>query len=205
MMPTGEARNPVLMDFVVIDVETATADPSSICQVGIASFLHGRLEEAWQSLVNPECDFAPAHVAVHGIHEDDLWHAPSWDKIYPEVNARLAGQIVFSHTLFDRVALERARVRFSLTECECRWVDSAKVARIAWSHFARGGYNLPSLAAHFGIAYRAHDALEDARCTGLMLLRAMEETALGAEQWLDRVVPRANPKRTRRARSEPAR
>jgi DNA polymerase-3 subunit epsilon len=188
------------MDFVVIDLETATADPSSICQVGIASFLHGRLEEGWESLVNPECDFAPAHIAVHGIHEDDLWQAPSWDKIYPEVHARLAGQIVVSHTLFDRIALERARVRFNLMECECRWLDSAKVARIAWSRFARGGYNLPSLAAHFGIAYRAHDALEDARCTGLMLLRAIEETALSAEELLVRVAPPVNPKRAGRQR-----
>jgi len=188
------------MDFVVIDVETATPDPSSICQVGIASFLHGQLEEEWQSLVNPECDFAPAHIAVHGIHEDDLWQAPSWDKIYPQVHARLAGQIVVSHTLFDRLALERARRRFDLMECECRWLDSAKVARIAWSCFARAGYNLPSLAAHFGIAYRAHDALEDARCTGLMLLRAMEETALSAEELLDRIAQPTKSKRVRRER-----
>ena len=192
------------MDFVVIDVETATPDPSSICQVGIASFLHGQLEDEWQSLVNPECDFAPAHIAVHGIHEDDLWQAPSWDKIYPEVHARLAGQIVVSHTLFDRIALERARTRFNLMELECRWLDSAKVARIAWSRFARGGYNLPSLAAHFGIAYRAHDALEDARCTGLMLLRAMEEAGLNAEEWLDRVAPRANLQKARRALRKPS-
>ena len=188
------------MDFVVIDVETASVDPSSICQVGIASFLHGQIEEEWQSLVNPECDFAPAHIAVHGIHEDDLWQAPSWDKIYPEVYARLAGQIVVSHTLFDRIALERARRRFHLMECECRWLDSAQVARIAWSRFARGGYNLPSLAAHFGIAYRAHDALEDARCTGLMLLRAIEETALSAEELLDRVAAPVKSKRVKRER-----
>jgi DNA polymerase-3 subunit epsilon len=41
------------MDFVVIDVETANADLSSICQVGIASFREGDLADTWESLVNP--------------------------------------------------------------------------------------------------------------------------------------------------------
>ena len=41
------------MDFVVIDVETANADLSSICQVGIASFRDGRLADSWVSLVEP--------------------------------------------------------------------------------------------------------------------------------------------------------
>jgi DNA polymerase-3 subunit epsilon len=43
------------------------------------------------------------------------------------------------------------------------------------------------MAAHLGIAYRAHDALEDARCAGLLLLRAIEETGISPEQWLIRV------------------
>ncbi|HXR38070.1 MAG TPA: BRCT domain-containing protein [Terracidiphilus sp.] len=43
------------------------------------------------------------------------------------------------------------------------------------------------MAAHFGIEYQAHDALEDARCAGLLLLRAIAETGLNPEQWLARV------------------
>jgi DNA polymerase-3 subunit epsilon len=40
---------------------------------------------------------------------------------------------------------------------------------------------------HFGIDYQAHNALEDARCAGLILLRAIAETDLNVEQWLERV------------------
>jgi len=35
-----------------------------------------------------------------------------------------------------------------------------------------------NVAAHFGIDYQAHDAFEDARCAGLLLLRAIAETGL---------------------------
>jgi DNA polymerase-3 subunit epsilon len=59
------------------------------------------------------------------------------------------------------------------------------VARVAWPELP--GYRLFNIADHFGIEYRAHDALEDARCAGLLVLRAVEETGLSPEQWLDRV------------------
>ena len=43
------------------------------------------------------------------------------------------------------------------------------------------------MAAHFGIDHQAHDALEDARCAGLLLLRAIADTGLSVEQWLTRM------------------
>jgi len=94
--------------------------------------------------------------------------------------------IVVSHTPFDRAALERACLRSNLTECECRWLDSARVARIAWPDFAGFGCGLSKVATRLGITYRAHDALEDARCAGLVLLRAIADTGLSPEEWLIR-------------------
>jgi DNA polymerase-3 subunit epsilon len=43
------------------------------------------------------------------------------------------------------------------------------------------------VAAHFGIDYKAHDAIEDARCAGQILLRAIADSGLSVEQWLTRV------------------
>jgi DNA polymerase III subunit epsilon len=174
-------------DFVVIDVETANPDLSSICQVGIASFQNGNLLEAWESLVNPEDNFSPFNISIHGIDETRVRNAPNWRNVFPQVALRLEEMIVVSHTPFDRAALGCACLRSNLTEFECRWLDSARVARIAWPECASCGYGLSKVAAHLGIKFRAHDALEDARCAGLMLLRAIENTGLSPEEWLVRV------------------
>ncbi len=91
------------------------------------------------------------------------------------------------HTPFDKLALTRACDRSGLTRCECTWLDSARVVRRAWPEFSKSGYRLSNVAAHFGIDYRAHDALEDARCAGMLLLRAIADTSLSLEQWLVRV------------------
>jgi DNA polymerase-3 subunit epsilon len=175
------------MDFVVIDVETANADLSSICQVGIASFRDGELADSWGSLVNPEGEFSAANVSIHGIEEFQVQYAPTWRAIFPHIASRLENRIVVSHTPFDQRALARACDRFNLPGCECIWLDSAKVVRMAWPQFSKSGYGLSNLAAYFGIDYHAHNALEDARCTGLLLLRAITETGLSPEQWLARI------------------
>jgi DNA polymerase-3 subunit epsilon len=65
------------MDFGIIDVETANADLASICQVGIASFRDGTLADSWVSLVNPEDEFSPINVSIHGIDENRVKDAPT--------------------------------------------------------------------------------------------------------------------------------
>jgi len=175
------------MDFVVVDVETANADLSSICQIGIAGFCGAALVETWESLVNPRDYFDPVNISIHGIDEERVADAPTWPEIFPEVNSRLQKRIVVSHTPFDRVALAQACACSALACCECVWLDSARVVRRTWPEFSRSGYGLSNVAAHFGIEYRAHDALEDARCAGLLLLRAIAETSISPEQWLVRV------------------
>lgn len=60
------------MKFVAIDVETANADMSSICQIGIAKFIDNRLDDEWSSLVNPENYFDPMNVFIHGITENRI-------------------------------------------------------------------------------------------------------------------------------------
>ena len=175
------------MDFVAVDVETANADLSSICQIGIASFRNGELAESWVSLVDPEDYFSAINVSVHGIDNYQVKGAPTWNGVFPQVASRLQGKITVCHTPFDRAALARACERYCLAGCECTWLDSARVARRAWPEFSRSGYGLSNIAAHFAVDYKAHDALEDARCAGLLLLKAISETGLSLEEWLVRV------------------
>ncbi len=172
------------MNFVAIDVETANADLSSICQVGIATFRDGALHSTWESLVNPKDHFDPINVSIHGIDESMVRHAPTWAAVFSVVDSLLRDNIAVSHTAFDRVAVTRACERALFSVCSCRWLDSARVVRRAWPMFAHSGYGLLHVAEHFGIEFDPHDALEDARCAGEILLRAIAETGVAPEQWL---------------------
>jgi len=175
------------MDFVAIDVETANTDLGSICQVGIAYFRDGSLADTWMSLVDPKDDFDAMNVSIHGIDEYRVKGSPTWTDVFPDVTSRLRDRIVVSHTAFDRISIARACDRANLSIFHCIWLDSAKVVRRAWPEFSRSGYGLSNVAAHFRIDYQAHDALEDARCAGELLLRAVAHTGLTIDQWITHV------------------
>lgn len=175
------------MNFVVIDVETANADLSSICQVGIARFVDGRLIQKYESLVNPEDEFDDMNVSIHGIDEEKVRASPNWAEVYPDVNGLMQDKIVVSHTFFDRVAVSRACEKYELCQANCQWLDSARVVRRTWPSFSKSGYGLANVASEFGIQYKQHDAFEDARCAGEILLKAITETGLSLDEWLERV------------------
>jgi DNA polymerase-3 subunit epsilon len=178
------------MEFVALDVETANPDCSSICQIGLARYKDGLLADEWSTLVNPEDYFDPFNVSIHGITEEMAGEAPLFPDLIDDLRSRTAGVVVLSHTPFDQVALEQACMKYHLPELVCRWLDTARVARRAWSQFARRGYGLHNVCEVLGYDFRHHDALEDAKASAQVLLAAMNETGLDLEGWLERVQQR---------------
>jgi len=173
--------------FVALDVETANADFASICQVGAATFRNGDLIASWQSLVDPEDDFDPVNVSIHGISADAVAGAPRFADVCSELQPILEHAVVATHTAFDRVAISKARTKAGLEPLPCDWLDTARVCRRAWPQFAQRGYGLKHVAKHLDIEFKHHDALEDARAAGQILLRAMLDTGLGITDWISRV------------------
>lgn len=175
------------MTFIALDVETANADLASICQIGIVKYIDGKLVEEWSSLVNPEDDFDPMNVHIHGIAEEDVVGSPTFPEIADTLGRFLYGQICVTHTHFDRVSMSRASDKYGLKEFNPVWLDSARVARRTWQECAWGGYGLASVCRIIGYAFKQHDALEDAKASGQVVLAAIEATGLDLDSWIKRV------------------
>lgn len=174
-------------NFIAIDVETANPDYESICQIGVVPFYGETHGDPWVTLVNPETYFDPFNIGIHGITEDHVRDAPTFPALHATLMSSLSGKIVACHTAFDRVALSRACSRYGLPVPDCTWLDTACVARRAWTEFARSGYGLTPVTWSLGIKYRAHDAGEDARACGEVLTQAVAKTGLSVTEWLQRV------------------
>jgi DNA polymerase-3 subunit epsilon len=87
---------------------------------------------------------------------------------------------------FDRVAISRVHQKYRLSLVDCTWLDTARVCRRAWTQFSQRGYGLANVASWAGIDFRHHDAEEDARAAGLILLRAVADTGLTVSDWVTR-------------------
>ncbi len=177
-----------MLTFNSIDVETANADRASICQIGIVHVREGKIEDQWQTLINPEAGFDTWNVSIHGIDEPDVINSPTLPKVRAELHARLRSSVLVSHTSFDRVAFERAMTRYDLEQLQVTWLDSARIARRAWpERYGQRGYDLKNIARDLDISFRHHDALEDARAAAEIVLSACAATNTDIEGWLLRV------------------
>ena len=177
--------------FNVIDVETANSDWSSVCQIGLVQVRNGRIEDTWETLVNPEEWFDPWNVSVHGITSEAVKAAPTLPEVERDLYRRLRDSVLVSHTAFDRVAMERVMDKYHLPRLGVVWLDSARIVRRAWPEkFGQRGYGLSSVANDLEISFRHHDALEDALAAAKIVLRACEDTGLDIEAWLYRVESR---------------
>jgi DNA polymerase-3 subunit epsilon len=175
------------MNFVAVDVETANESFASICQVGLARFSDGKLVETWDTLVNPQDEFSEMNVSIHGIRPDMVRHSPSIPDIAQRLREWLEKDVSVCHTHFDRVALPRAFEKHGLPPLSTTWLDSARVVRRTWPEMARSGYGLPRCCERIGYNFSHHDALEDAKACGHVLIAAMRDLNLDMSGVLLRV------------------
>ena len=176
------------MKFVAIDVETANPDMASICSIGVAVFQNGAIASEWYSLIDPNDYFDGINTSIHGIGERDVKGAPTFREVSAQLGRLLGGQVVVTHTHFDRVAVHQAATRWSVAVPECTWLDSARVARRTWLEFSRSGYGISNVCKKIGYSFEHHNALEDAKASGHVVLAAMRESGLDLDGILTRVL-----------------
>lgn len=170
--------------FVAIDVETANSDQGSICSIGIARFEGDQILDEWYSLVNPDDEFSAINTGIHGIDERTVHDAPSYHDLAGKLNSMLYEAVVVTHSRFDRIAISKAAVRCTVPPPKCTWLDSAMMTRRTWPQFARSGYRLPDICRHIGYEFQHHNALEDAKATGQVVLAAIDKTGCDITGWV---------------------
>lgn len=168
------------LDFVVIDVETACSRASSICQVGIVGFQGGASVFEFDALLDPNDDFDPFNVRLHGISAAHVCGKPHFGHYHATLVDYLGGRAVVAHSSFDRSALIAACENFRKPAIEARWVDSVAVARRVWPDLPN--HKLNTLARYLSIDLRHHDALSDARAAGMIMVHAMAVTGASFEE-----------------------
>ena len=166
-LPSGVFR------FIALDVETASADSASICQIGIACVASDNSILTWSTLVNPETEFAPFNVQLHGIDPEIVRAAPTFSQVWPVLAPLLTSHPLVQHSRFDERALKAACAANDLFHPRLSWQDSVTIARNAWPELkGNGGHGLANLKQVLNLEFNHHDAEEDARAAALVVLQA---------------------------------
>lgn len=160
----------MIVDFIALDVETANADPKSICQIGIAVFKNGELTESWSSLVNPNAEFDWMNVQIHGIDESKVASAPTIFELKSKLDELVGENIVCTYTNFDKVSLNK-----NFGQTDYSWLDITAVVRRTWEKVSRSGYGLFNVCRLNNIKIdQHHNAESDAIAAGRILVAALK-------------------------------
>jgi DNA polymerase-3 subunit epsilon len=163
------------MNFVAIDFETANAQRSSPCAVGLCVVDRGHISENYAKLIRPpDLCFHKRNIAIHGIHPKDVENEPEFPAIWENLKPFIENRTLVAHSAkFDISVLKGTLSRYDLQLPTFRYLCTAALSRKVWP--AIGSYTLKSVACKLGIQFDHHDARADAYACAEIVVRACAE------------------------------
>lgn len=169
-----------MASYVVIDFETANERRDSPCAIGAVRVLDGKVEQSWDSLIDPEQPFTPRNTGIHGLDATDVKRAPIFPEILEKLVATAQGtEVLVAHwAAFDMQVLAATAARYEQPLPKFKFACTVIFGRRWFTGLPK--YSLGYLVEQFGIdktlgSNRHHDALWDA-------LAAKEIAELGLQQ-----------------------
>lgn len=144
------------LNFTALDIETATNNPISICQIGIVVVKDGLITYEKSYLIQPPGnEYDARHSCIHGIDALKTKDQPPFPMIWESIKPFLANTLIVAHNAsFDLNVLNSTLDHFKIPKpiftCDCT--------------FKISGLNLKALSEALKIdMVKHHDALSDAR------------------------------------------
>lgn len=165
------------MKLLAIDFETANQHPASACSVGVVQFDAGELIYEAQHLIKPHPRYAyfdERNIAIHGIKPESVLNERLFDEIYEQLLPFIEESVLIAHHApFDVGVLKALQLMYGLQYPKVMYIDSVEIARKVLPFLAN--HKLNTVASYLGIELNHHEALSDARASGLIALHTMAQ------------------------------
>lgn len=154
--------------YVALDIETANDFRGSICSIGLVKFKDGNIIDTFYTLINPEEEFDDFNIFIHGITPEDVLDSPTFPEVRKSIVDFIGSDIVVAHfAQFDMGALKDVYQKYELDFDNIEYICSYRLAKVALP--GQLNYKLKRLAKTLNIELDHHNALSDARASGLIL------------------------------------
>jgi len=170
-------------EFVVLDVETTGGKPPEhrITELGAVRILDGQIVDEFDVLLNPEREIPADVVRTTGITNEMVAGQPTALQVFPEFAKWLGdGAVIVAHNAhFDRSFIDATWMEIFGEPTPHTWLCSVQLTRKLYPHYK--SRSLGPLCRELGIEFETlHRAGNDARATGKMFLRVLDDlTAKG--------------------------
>lgn len=177
--------------FAVVDLETTGVDPSTDRIIQMAAVVvdaRGRVVEAFDTLVRPECpdDYVHGAEHIHGISAEQVANGMPLREALHRLRTISSDKVFTAHNArFDIGFLQAESERVGFEMPVPAYVDTLQVARRTDAERTRR-HSLDALCEHYGIRReRAHEALSDATATAQLLFHLIADLGMGETDHVD--------------------
>ncbi|MCP1639020.1 ATP-dependent DNA helicase DinG [Streptococcus gallinaceus] len=161
--------------YAVVDLEaTGTGSKAKIIQIGIVIVQDGKIQETYQTDINPYEKLDNHIKELTGISDGQLAQAPDFGQVAREIYELIGDAIFVAHNVkFDANLLAEA-LFFEGFDLLTPRVDTVELSQIFFPTFEK--YNLSVLAEKLDLNLdQAHTAIADAMATAQLLLKIQEK------------------------------
>jgi DNA polymerase-3 subunit epsilon len=150
------------LPFTFLDVETTGLAPHQghrVCELAMVQVTGERVDQAFESLIDPQRPLDPRAAAVHGISVEMLRGAPTFAAVADEVATIIEGSVLVAHNApFDMAFLEH---EFRLAHMPAPANTVIDTLRLARRLLRRSSYSLGALSRDLHLELPAHRAMAD--------------------------------------------
>ena len=159
-----------MKDFAAIDFETANAERTSVCSVGVVVYHDGEKTDEFYSLIKPEPEYYNYFCTqVHGLTIDDTKDAPIFPEVWNQIEPLISGLPLVAHNkAFDESCLKAVFRCYRMDYPDYQFYCTLQKSRKIWP---QGQHTLDVIARRCGYDLRNHHhALADAdACAAIAL------------------------------------
>ena len=181
-MKSEDPRTLAEVTFIVLDLETTGASPTTGCaitEIGAIAIRGGEILEEFSSFVNPQVALPEYIVNLTGITDEMLIDAPLINEVFPDfiefIDRHEHVHLVAHNAPFDIGFLKAAATQLSHIWPKYEVIDTVKLARRVIERSEIKNYKLGTLSQFFNTkALPNHRALDDVKTTVEVLHRLIE-------------------------------
>jgi DNA polymerase III subunit epsilon len=164
------------LKFCVIDLETTGGNPETekIIEIGMVKIENRKFSEERSFLINPQKEIPDFVQKLTGIRKADVEHSPKIEEVIDEIVQFIGDSILVAHnTSFDIPFLNGVLKKLQRPTLDNKVICTNIMTKYMIPDIMSS--NLNYMSSIFGIAHsQAHRAIEDARATGMLLLKYMD-------------------------------
>ena len=167
----------MLRNFAAIDFETANAQRTSVCSVGVVIVREGEVRETFYRLIHPRPNYYSVFTtAIHGLTREDTEEAPLFPDVWAEIAPHIEGLPLVAHNSpFDEGCLRAVHAFYGLPYPDYHFYCTLRASRRQLKGLAN--YQLQTVSAACGYDLtRHHHALADAAACAWIARRLFDDS-----------------------------